>query len=203
VQRAKDGAGKQSGNPGRLQRGEEAVHQVGVHRDLLQQAKGEVTDEAALIKQPRRKMMQRAKCEACGANDQHASAEKHQTLPGGGQQIIGAPTESFRRIAMQQKTQGQPDRKNDPGSRLCALPAPDEHGHNSGERKSLDDGEISGRSGHLHDICGGVLVQIAEVHETQGVLEESLYFLLADQLWSEQILQIKIGEAAIGHPSGK
>src|SRR4051812_22001650 len=93
-------------------------------------------------------MVQGAKQKTYDADNRNKAYKENKALTSRRPQIIGPPSKCLGRITVNQEAGDQPDGKDDPGSRLCQLPTPDEQRNDCGKRERFDKREI--RSPILH-----------------------------------------------------
>src|SRR6266478_2788394 len=87
--------------------------------------------------------MQCSQVESGGAQRHDANAEHYGRLPRGRSQVVRAPSESFRRIVMNDKADDQPHWKYHPRIRMAELQPPDVPADENGKSKSFGEREQS------------------------------------------------------------
>ena len=81
---------------------------------MLERTEREVADESVAIEEMLRRAVQGTKRHAGNDDCGDERGEHPQALAGRGPEIVGAPAERFRRVAMEQEAREEPDGKDDP-----------------------------------------------------------------------------------------
>ena len=132
VERGENRAGQEGRSVRRFDGVEKPVRQIRIQRDLLQDAKGRVGEEAPGLGDVKRQSVVSTGPETHHARRENKRGVNQQPLPGCGPQIVDAPAQRFRGVAMQKKAGRKPDGENDPASGSGLLKVPDVPGNISG-----------------------------------------------------------------------
>src|SRR5262249_23108142 len=85
-----------------------------------------------------------------GADARGENAEDGSGATRGRPEIVRAPAERLRGVAVREEAKNKPHRESDPGKRMVALQAPDENGDVHGESKGLEKRNAGGGEGSAH-----------------------------------------------------
>src|SRR2546425_5097789 len=114
VQSAEDRAGQQGRQPAISDERHQAVVEQRLKSYLLEQAESKVIPEAAERNEMGRKPARHAKRETHRDQHDRANSKEDRGLARGGPDVVGTPAESLRRVAMDQKTNREPQNENHP-----------------------------------------------------------------------------------------